>query len=986
MTYQSRNGRLLASVVVAFALSVTALPARASLADPTPGSFLAGRYIVTLAEQPLAGYEGGVSGLARTKPPKGKRVDVTTPEAKRYRDHLTDRHTKAAKAVGATPARHYSVASNAFVADLSAVQVARLMGTAGVTSVVRDELRTVADDRKSTDFLKLSGPAGVWSSLGGAENAGKGVVVGVIDTGVWPESRSLAAPALGSAAPTTEDPYRPYLDGTTTVMRKADGGTFTGTCQVGEEFDGGLCNEKLISARYFGDTWAELTPPDQRADYLSPRDRHGHGTHTATTAAGNAGVDVTVNGLAFGEISGVAPAAKIAVYKALWSSKSAEGSGYVSDLVAAVDQAVADGVDVINYSIGSSRESAADDPVQRAFLSAASTGVFVAAAGGNNGPDPASLDNTAPWVTTVAASTVAPYTAGVVLGNGARYTGQSSSVAASVGPKPLVPATSVKNADVSDADASLCQTNSLDPAKVAGKVVVCDRGVIQRPIKSAEVARAGGAGMVLVNLTALGAEADVHSVPTVHLDAPDSLTVKEYAATEGAQVTLVPGGTDTPYPQVAGFSSRGPSTTNHGDLLKPDIAAPGVAILAAVAPPGAAGREYDVMSGTSMAAPHIAGLAALYLGRYPNWSPMQIKSAMMTTATDLKTDSGAASTDRFAQGAGNVTPDRMFNPGLVYDSAEQDWLGYLEGLGIETGTGVPGIDSSDLNYPSIAIGDLFGSQTITRRVTAVAPGVYRGKIDLPGVKTTVRPSTLRFDAAGETKEFTVTFELKDAQAETLANGSLTWTGAGTTTRSPIVLTPQSVRAPKQVSGTGKVGSVSFPVTPGVTRFPITAHRPVSAPPQAGSVSTSGPDFQEFWTTVTEGAKAVEFNVRADNPQAQLGVILGYEIEGGIHLVDVLTSPADLRVSVPNPAAGRYLLVVVSLGEVEGTTSTPFTVQTNLIDGKGGKGEFTVSPKKPKVTVGVPLTVTGSWSKVSTGVRSTAFIEYPNGTGTVVTLN
>ncbi|MEZ0072722.1 subtilisin family serine protease [Planotetraspora sp. GP83] len=1011
MAFKSRrthapHGVAVVAAALALAATMTPAPATASTTSPAespaasaaPGTApspetgspesLAGRYIVTLSDKPLATYEGGVPGIAATKPVHGRKVDTTTANAKRYRDHLVEEQATVAAAVGAEPVRNYSVATNGFVADLSGVQALKLMRTPGVVSVARDELHQTMDDKNSTDFLGLSGPNGVWSTLGGTANAGKGVVIGDIDTGIWPESRSLAAPALDSAPPSADDPYRPYLQGTTIVMRKADGGTFTGTCQTGEQFAASACNQKLISARYFGDTWLKQNPPAKRADYVSPRDGQGHGTHTATTAAGNADVDVKIGGRDFGKITGVAPGAAIAVYKALWQGKNGGATGgYLSDIVAAIDQAVADGVDAINYSVGTALETPANSAINLAFLNAASAGIFVSASAGNQGPDRSSMDNTMPWETTVAASTIAPYTGTVELGNGARYTGVSTSLAATVGPKPLVLAESVKNATATVSNASLCSPDSLDPAKVAGTIVVCDRGVIARTIKSAEVKRAGGAGMVLVNLTDSSEDGDLHSVPTVHLNTPHSLDVREYAKTASAQATLVPGGGAVPYPQIAGFSSRGPSLTNSGDLLKPDIAAPGVSILAAVAPPTNEGQDFAFESGTSMAAPHIAGLAALYLGEHPDWSPSAVKSAMMTTATDTKTATGDANTDLFAQGAGEVTPTRMLNPGLVYDSSEEEWLGYLEGRGVHTGSGVPAITPTQVNYPSIAFGQLLGSRTITRRVTAVTPGVYHAKIDLPGMKATVRPSTLKFDAAGETKEFTVTLTQKTAESGDTTIGSLTWVGGGVAVRSPIVLTPESALAPAQISGTGKDGSVTFTVTPGLSKFPINAYGMVSGPLTPGSVSNFGNPEQDFWTTVPEDAKAVEFTARTDNPEAGLTVLVAREIDGKLWfeaLSDMVTP--DARVSLPNPKPGRYFAAVITLGDLPGTTSTPFTFQTNLVNGEDGAGEITVSPKHPKVTPGEPLRVTASWSNLPSDARHTGYVEFPNGSGTVITVN
>ncbi|GAB2961325.1 hypothetical protein GCM10027280_57670 [Micromonospora polyrhachis] len=994
MARKIRKTHAYGAALVAAALAVTVSPV-AAFAQPTApnvpsvlpsGAGGIGRYIVTLADKPLATYEGGVAGIAGTKPGKGKKVDVGTANAQRYRTHLKDKHTRAARTVGAQPLRSYSVTSNSFLAELTRAQVVKLMATGGVVSVAPDKLYKPTNDRNSVDFLGLSGRKGVWSTLGGTANAGKGVVVGVIDTGIWPESTSFTAPALGATPPTATDPYRPYLQGTTTVMRKADGGTFTGTCQTGEEFAATVCNEKVISARYFGDSWLKIVPPAKRKDYVSPRDAQGHGTHTAGTAAGNTAVPVTERGVDFGQISGVAPGAKIAVYKALWQATDDDlTGGHASDIVAAIDQAVADGVDVINYSVGGSSESYPNDPTEMAFLNAAAAGVFVSASAGNSGPDASTLDNTAPWNTTVAASTVAPYPASVELGNGARFTGTSTTVAAAFGPKPLIAAGAAKAATAADAEADNCMAGTLDPAKVAGKVVLCLRGVVARTEKSAEVARAGGVGMVLANPTDQDLSGDLHSVPTVHINAPDTQAAQEYAATAGAQVTLLPTGPSMPYPQVAAFSSRGPAE-RVGDLLKPDIAAPGVAILAAVAPPGNEGKNFDFYSGTSMAAPHIAGLAALYLAKHPDWSPAEVKSAMMTTTFATKTATGKRSTDVFAQGAGQVDPARMLTPGLVYDASERDWLGFLEGLGYRTGSGVAPIQSGDLNYPSIAVGDLFGTRTVTRKVTAVTPGVYHAKVDLPGLKVKVSPSTLKFRKAGETKDFTVTMQLRTAPVGVPTVGSLTWTGRGTAVRSPIVVTPQTAIAPTQVRGSGPAGSVSFEVTPAVKKFPIKAYGMVSGPLVPATANSYDPNGTQFQVTVPTGTKAAEFSVRADNPQAPLFLAV-FRQENGTLAIEYVSSfgSADERHAIANPKPGTYFVVVVALETLPGTTETPFTLQVNQVTGKGGVGSLTASPKNPKVTPGTPLTVTANWSGVPAG-RHTGYVEYPNGAGTVVSVN
>jgi subtilisin family serine protease len=761
-------------------------PVKPSVPAPIPG-----RYIVTLTDKPIATYDGDVKGLRPTRPDKGQRVDVSSGAAKRYRAHLEDQQAKAAARVGAKPLKHYAVGLNGFATTLTPDQARTLQGAPGVLAVTEDTPRGLADNKLPVDFLKLSGSKGVWAGLGGTKQAGRGVVVGIVDSGYWPESKSFAGAALGTAPPTASDPYRPYRSGKKKIiMKKADGSRFVGTCEAGEDFTSAECNSKVIGARSFSKTYESQTPPAQRNDYLSPRDGDGHGTHVASTAAGNSGVTASIAGHSFGKISGVAPAAKLAIYKvAFTSATDSRPAIYIGDALAAIDAAIADGVDVINYSVSSS--DAVDDPVDLAFLSAASAGIFVATAAGNSGPRPSTLHHVTPWVTTVAASTVAPYAGTVVLGDGKAYAGSSTTVIDDVAAK-LVTGRSVKQASAAGDDAAVCAPDTLSSTKAAGKIVVCDRGVVAGVEKSAEVKRVRGKGMVLINLTDNSTESDTHAVPTVHLNVPFGAAVKASAEKAGATATLRRGNlSSTPmtYPQIPGFSSRGPSAGNGGDLLKPDIAAPGVSVLAAVSPPSNQNRKFDFYSGTSMASPHIAGVAALYFGVHPEWSPMAVKSAIMTTAARVKKADGNLSRDYLAQGAGNVRPDRMFNPGLIFNSRERDWLGFLEGVGFDTKSRVSPIDPSNYNSPSIAIGELVGSQTVTRKVTAVKPGVYQASVTVPGVAATVSPSVLDFGNAGQTKTIKITFSREAAPHSEPVFGSLKLEGAGTLARLPIVVVP-----------------------------------------------------------------------------------------------------------------------------------------------------------------------------------------------------
>jgi subtilisin family serine protease len=945
---------LLSTVAIAPASAAPAPTSLAAVAQKNldPNSFKDGRYIVVLAEKPAATYDGGTAGLPATKPESGRKLDANKAEVKKYQAHLKHKQAEVAGQQNVRIQRQFTAALNGFSARLTADQAIKLAKDPGVLVVAPDTEN--APDYSSTDFLKLSGANGTWNtSFGGQDAAGKGVVVGVLDTGYTPSSAFFAGepvqPLVG--APVVGVPYR-TTDGKI-AMLKSDGDTFVGECQKGQDFDGSACNSKVLSAHYFADEFQHHVPAGGRApgEVLSPVDAASHGTHTASTAAGNANVETTVGGRSFGLASGIAPAAKLSIYKVCWEDNDPNTGGcYSSAAVDAINQAILDGVDVLNYSISGATDTTTD-PVSLAFLSAASAGIFVAASAGNTGPTAGTVGHGAPWMTTVAASSFSQELQGTVeFSDGSKFRG------ASIMNGEVANAAVVLAADagfVADPNAALCGPDALDPAKVAGKVVVCDRGLFDRVAKSAEVSRAGGVGMILVNLNDSSLDTDAHAVPTVHLNPPATEAVKAQVAADPAlTVSLVKKDTTglpgEAQPQIAGFSSTGPLLATGSDLLKPDITAPGVAVLAGASPIASGGESFGFMSGTSMASPHVAGFGALILGKNPAWSAAAVKSAMMTTASDVKLADGAKNSDVLATGAGQVDPARVLDPGLVYDAKEDDYLAFIQGGGFDLG--IPGIGTTkprDMNVPSFSLGNLTGKIEVTRTVTALTPGVYRAKVDVPGVKVKVTPSVLNFSAAGEKRTFKVSFENQRATLGKFATGSLTWQGAGKNVASPIAVRPQSVVASNDIAFTseGGTGSGDINLVSG-TNGPVTMT--LDGLSQADSTAVElvpGP-----FTGVTDASNLVKtVQVPAGTPLAKFSVLSSDEnadfdmyVMTPAGPLTVATTSASESVSLPDPAPGEYTIYANLYASPNGQ-ATRASVDAAVLGANVGNATLTPNP-------------------------------------------
>ncbi|KAK4415768.1 Subtilisin-like protease SBT1.8 [Sesamum alatum] len=703
-----------------------------------------------------------------------------------YSDHLQTLASASPDSILYT----YDSAYNGFAAALSDEEVESLRQSDSVLGVYEDPVYTLHTTR-TPEFLGLDtelAPS-VGHSLQELNQASQDVIIGVLDTGVWPESKSFSDKEMADV------PAR-----------------WRGECEAADDFDPKIhCNKKLIGARFFSRGYNMASGSNESE---SPRDSDGHGTHTASTAAGAQVENASLLGYASGNARGMAPHARLATYRVCWKSGCLG-----SDILAAMDRAIQDGVDVLSLSLGGGSAPYARDPIAVGAFAAMEKGIVVSCSAGNSGPAKSSLANVAPWIMTVGAGTIdRDFPAFATLGNGQKYTGVSLYSGAGMGSKSV----ELVYNDGGNSSSNLCLAGSLDPAIVRGKVVLCDRGISARVEKGAVVRDAGGVGMILANTAASGEElvADSHLLPAVAVGRKVGDMIRQYVkTTKNPTAVLSFGGTVVnvkPSPVVAAFSSRGPNTVTP-QILKPDVIGPGVNILAAwsqdVGPTGlekdTRKTQFNIMSGTSMSCPHISGLAALLKAAHPEWSPSAIKSALMTTAytldntnSPLRDAADYSVSTPLAHGAGHVDPQKALSPGLVYDAKPEDYIAFLCSLDytmemIQAVVKRPNVtcagkfrDPGQLNYPSFSV--VFGKSRVvryTRRLTNVgaAGSVYQVSVEAPPtVVVSVKPSNLVFRNVGDRQRYTVTF-VSQKGVDPLHNafGSVTWKNEQHQVRSPV---------------------------------------------------------------------------------------------------------------------------------------------------------------------------------------------------------
>ncbi|KAJ1414835.1 Peptidase S8/S53 domain [Sesbania bispinosa] len=665
----------------------------------------------------------------------------------------------------------YTKSFNAFAAKLSEDEANMLSAMDEVNLVFKNQYRKLHTTR-SWNFIGL--PLTAKRRL----KVERDIVVGLLDTGITPESKSFKDDGLGPPP-----------------------AKWKGSCGHYANFTG--CNNKLIGAKYF-----KADGRTDPLDILSPIDVDGHGTHTASTATGNLVSNASLFGLANGTARGAVPSARLSVYKVCWSLSGCADM----DILAAFDAAIHDGVDVISISIGGGNPDFVHDSISVGAFHAMRKGIITVASAGNDGPSLGSVTNSAPWIVTVAASGIdRAFKSTVHLGSGKNISGIGINC---FNPKrneyPLINGIDAAKDSKSKDDARFCYKEALEPNKVKGKVVYCK---LDSWGAEAVVKELGGMGAIIES-DQYPDVAQIFMAPATIVNNSIGESIIHYTnSTRSSSAVIYKTHEEkSPAPFVATFSSRGPNSASQ-NILKPDIAAPGIDILASytlrTSLTGLKGdtqfSEFSLLSGTSMACPHVAGVAAYVKSFHPDWTPAAIRSAIITTAKPMSRRINNEA--EFAFGSGQLNPTRAVSPGLVYD---MDDLGYIQFLCHEGYNGstlsalvgspvncsslLPGFGHDAINYPSIQLSLESNKGTkigvFRRTVTNVgpAPTIFNATIRSPkGVEITVKPTSLNFSKTKQRKSFKVVVKVNSIKSMQMLSGSLIWRSPRYIVRSPIVI-------------------------------------------------------------------------------------------------------------------------------------------------------------------------------------------------------
>ena len=979
-------------------------------------------YIVQMKGDPVLAYEGDIQGYKATKPGKGEKINQNSAHVKKYAAHLENNQNDMIHLAGGAKVYNYRFAFNGFAARMTEADAEALRANPGVVNVWKDEIMKIQTDTSPT-YLGLTKGGDKWKK----GFVGEDIVIAVIDTGIWPEHPSFAdvkTPQKGNRG--KKIPYD-------TVPSFTPSGCDFGNMAANPEDMDFSCNNKLLAARCYNNGYSS-GPDDSNPcggngfftggfEFQSARDVVGHGSHTASTAGGNNGVQAFIGGEALGEVSGIAPRARIAVYKVCWNgpdqTTTTDDGCASSDSAAAIDQAAADGADVINFSIGGYGNNF-NGPDDIAFLLAADAGLFVAAATGNAGPGAGTVGTPSgvPWITAVGASqddgvfysTVTVNTPASIAGDYVTVEGNGPVQLSDTGPI----TDAVTHSDPVNGCGTDAGGNPIGFNNTIDGIALVSRGACSFSEKYNNAALSGADAIIVYNdganpgrIDPFGMSAPGTTIPGVMIGHFDGLVL---AGETGVNATLDAANAVPALNRIAGFSSRGP---NNGelDIIKPDVAAPGVGILAAWTPANGQNELFRNANGTSMASPHVAGSFALLKQAHPDWSPAMARSALMTTARQgLNKNFADAPADPFDIGAGEILPGDAYDPGLVYDADIIDYIRYTCGSATqpqiftaEACAFFGSIDPSDLNLPSIGVGELVGSQTITRTVTSVDKSrgkkLYRVSVDAPaGVDVSVSPRRIRL-RRGESATYEVTFTATDsALLDEWTFGSLTWqhgrpdddddsdsdsdsdsdgNGGSHSVRSPIAVRPVAFAAPANVAGTGTDGALGYEVSFGYEGdFNATMDGLDEADGTSGAVADGDADLH-FGQIVPAGTNLARFSLFDDEIGAQNDLdmqVFGPASAGFPFVCSGGTGTSEEQCDLVNPDPGEYAVFVIDFASEAGPT--PYTLWLFNLDGTDTGNATVTAP--PSAVLGATGQVDITWSGLSSGGRALRIVNYDDG--------
>lgn len=884
-------------------------------------------YIVQMKEPPLALYEGGIQGLAPTanNVTGARKLDATSPASQAYLAYLDTLHAQRLSAIEQALGRDvkklfdYKVAFNGFAIRLSPDEAETVAKVPGVRMVQRNFYRYPLTDA-GPEWI---GAPTIWENFG---YKGEGVIVGVIDTGI-----NMDHPSFADVGDDGYDHTNPW-----------GAGNYVGWCDPNNaNYDPQwVCNDKLIGVWDFHDAVGDESD--------GPEDGDGHGSHTASTAAGNVVYSPTLYSttatdpvypptpvFTFTKISGVAPHANIVAYDACGPA----GCAGVA-LVAAIDQTVVDGVDVINYSIGGGSSDPWNDADAQAFFGAWNAGIIPVTSAGNSGPGPSTVGSPAdaPWMISVGASTHNRKMINALI----NMTGTvgtpppdlyGASVTPGYGPAPIVYAGWYDNDGDGDTDADDAQClQPFAPGTFNGEIVVCDRGQIARVQKGANVRAGGAGGFVLANMEDDGesTSADQHVLPAVHLGYTASQQLRAwlsdpngvYTATIlGVTLDLSPDNGDI----MASFSSRGPNPATN-DVIKPDVTNPGVSILAAYRTDGVSpAPEFAMISGTSMSSPHTAGSAALMRGLYPNWTPDEIKSALMLTADTTVLDSDETTpADPFDRGAGRVDLSMAPYVGFVLDETEANYVAANPSTGG---------DPRALNIASLADSACLQTCSWTRTLTSTLPITvdYVTSATIMSGTITVEPMAFTLPAGG-TQVITITVDVTGVPDGAWVFGQVDIMPVITTQGIPVVgghmpvaVQPTSGVLPDSVTVEARrnAGSYLMPdnISIEITDLTTTMYGPAKGTVETVSLvedATNSDPYDDLsqvhWVTVTVPVSATRLVAEvfeSEAPDVDLFVGTGSTPSEATEQCKSTTSSFEEYCNIDDPQAGVWWILVQS---------------------------------------------------------------------------